>query len=104
MNVGIPNMDRIAGTAHTRAQDGAMLGSQVTFYGVQVEVQKGVMLGPWKLDVGDPKRANRGSILGVQKEVRFRSNLSRWNSPVSREFQRLEFTRFKSLELPVPAT
>ena len=69
-------MDRIAETPHTRAQDGAMLGFQASFYGVQIEVQKGVMLGPWKLDVGDPKRANRGSIWGVQKGVRFRSNLS----------------------------
>ena len=85
----IPNMDRIAEIAHTRAQDGAILGSQANFYGVQIEVQKGVMLGPWKLDVGDPKRANKGGHFGG-------------------EFQRLKLGRFKSLELPclegVPAT
>ena len=28
----VPNMDRIAETVHTRAQDGAMLGSQANFY------------------------------------------------------------------------
>ena len=30
-------MDRIAEIAYTRAQDGAMLGSQVNFYGAQFE-------------------------------------------------------------------
>ena len=39
-------MDRIAKLAHTRVEDGAILRSQVNFYGVQFEVQKGVMLGP----------------------------------------------------------
>ena len=60
-------MDRIAKIAHTRAQDGAILGSQASFYGVQIEVQKGVMLGPWKLDVGDLTRVNKGVDLGGLK-------------------------------------
>ena len=102
--MGIPNIDRIAETAHTRAQDGAILGSQASFYGVQIEVQKGVMLGPWKLDVGDPKRANKGVILGGSSSDLNWVDLSRWNSPVLREFQRLELARFQSLELPVPGT
>ena len=61
-------------------QDGARLGSRANFYRVQVEVQKEVMLGPWKLDVGDLKSANKGSILGstlgVQNGDHFKSNSS----------------------------
>ena len=57
-------MGRIAETAHTRAQEGAMFGSQTSFLGSQIELQKGVILGPYKFDVRDLKSANKGSVLG----------------------------------------
>ena len=69
-------MGRIAETAHTRAQEGAMFGSQTSFFRPQIELQKEVILGPYKFDVGDPKSANKGSVLGVQNGVDFRANLS----------------------------
>ena len=62
----IPNLGRIAETAHTRAQDGAMSGSRSTFLGVQVEVQKEVILGAYKIDVGEVKKANKGPVLGAE--------------------------------------
>ena len=69
-------MSRIAETAHTRAQEGAMFGSHTPFFRSQIELQKGVILGPYKFDVGDLKSANKGSILGVQNGVNFKANLS----------------------------
>ena len=69
-------MGRIAETAHTRAQEGAMFGSQTSFFRSQIEFQKGVILGPYKFDVGELKSANKGSILGLQNGVNFRANLS----------------------------
>ena len=57
-------MDMIAETAHTRAQDGARSGSRQLFLGVQVEVQKEVMLGPYKIDLGEAKSVNKDPILG----------------------------------------
>ena len=57
-------MGRIAETSHTRAQEGAMFGSQTSFFRSQIEFQKGVILGPYKFDVGDLKNANKGSIFG----------------------------------------
>ena len=62
----IPNLGRIAETAHTRAQDGAMFGSRSTFLGAQVELQKEVILGPYKIDVGEAKKANKGPFWGVE--------------------------------------
>ena len=44
-----PNLDRIAETAHTRVQDGAMLGSNTNFYRDQDDFQNDVMLGPYKI-------------------------------------------------------
>ena len=57
-------LNQVAETAHTRAQEGAMFGSQTSFFRSQIELQKGVILGPYKFDVGDLKSANKGSILG----------------------------------------
>ena len=62
----IPNLGRIADTAHTRAQDGAMFGPRSTFLGVRVEVQKDVILGAYKIDVGEVKKANRVPVLGAE--------------------------------------
>ena len=62
-------MDRIAEIVHTRDQDGAISGSRGIFLGFQVEVPEGVVLGPHKIDVGEVKNANKGSVLGVQNEV-----------------------------------
>ena len=62
----IPTLGRIAETAHTRAQDGAMSAPRSTFLGGQVEVQKEVILGAYKIDVGEPKQANKGPVLGVE--------------------------------------
>ena len=64
-------MGRIAETAHTRAQDGAMSGSRSTFLGVQVEVQKEVILGAYKIDVGEAKKANKGPFWGGGKWSHF---------------------------------
>ena len=73
-------MGRIAETAHTRAQEGAMFGSQTSFFGSQIELQKEVILGPYKFDVGDAQSAIKGVVLGVQNGVQngvdFRANLS----------------------------
>ena len=69
-------MDRIAETAPTRAQDGARSGSRQWFLGVQVEIQKEVMLGPYKIDVGEAKSANKDPIWGVDLGVYFGSILS----------------------------
>ena len=73
-------MGRIAETAHTRAQEGAMFGSQTSFFRAQFELQKEVILGPYKFDVGDAQSAIKGSVLGgqngVQNGVDFRANLS----------------------------
>ena len=80
------NMDRSAETAHTRAQDGARSGSRQLFLGVQVDVQKEVMLGPYKSDVGEAKSANKDPILGVDFGTQNESNLSHPNSPMLREF------------------
>ena len=66
-------MGRIAETAHTRAQEGATFGSQTSFFRSQIELPKGVILGPYKFDVGDPKSTKKGSVLGVQNGVDFRS-------------------------------
>ena len=57
-------MGRIAEIAHTRAQEGAMFGSQTSFFRAQIELQKEVILGLYKFDVGDLKSANKGSIFG----------------------------------------
>ena len=62
-------MGRIAEIAHIRRQDGAISGSRSTFLEAQVEVPKGVMLGPYRIDVGEAKKANKGSVLGVQNGV-----------------------------------
>ena len=43
---------------------------------------------------------NKGVILGGSSSDLNWVDLTRWNSPVLREFQRLELARFKSLELP----
>ena len=59
----VPNMGRIAETAHTRAQEGAMFGSQTSFFGSQIGLQKGVILGPYKFDVGDAQSAIKGVVL-----------------------------------------
>ena len=67
----IPNLGRIAETAHTRAQDGAMSGSRSTCLGVQVEVQKEVILGAYKIDVGEAKKANKTFLSGVEKSSHF---------------------------------
>ena len=48
-------MDRIAEIAYTGAQEGAISGSRGTFLGAQVEVPKGGILGPYKIDVGEAK-------------------------------------------------
>ena len=69
----IPNLGRIAETAHTRAQDGAMSGSRSTFLGVQVEVQKEVILGAYKIDAGEAKKAFKGPVLGVENGACFGS-------------------------------
>ena len=58
-------MDRIAEIPFTGAQEGAISGSRGTFLGAQVEVPKGVILGPYTIDVGEVKKANKGSVLGV---------------------------------------
>ena len=58
-------MGRIAEIAHTGAQDGAISGSRSTFLGAQVEVPKGVILGPYKIDAGEAKKAIKRSVLGV---------------------------------------
>ena len=58
-------MERLAETVHTRAQDGAMSGPRSTLLGAQVEVQKEVILGAYKIDVGEAKKAIKGSVLGV---------------------------------------
>ena len=58
-------MGRIAEIAHIRAQDGAISGSRGTFLRVQVEAPKGVILGPYKIDVGEAKKAIKGSVLGT---------------------------------------
>ena len=62
-------MDRIAEIAYTGAQDGAISGSRGTFLGAQVEVQKEVILGAYKIDVGEAKKANKGPVLGVENEA-----------------------------------
>ena len=62
----IPNLGRIAETAHTRAQDGAMSGPRGTFLGAQVEAQKAAILGAYKIDVGEAKKANKKPVLGVE--------------------------------------
>ena len=62
----IPNLGRIAETAHTRAQDGAMSGPRSTFLGAEVEVQKEVILGAYEIYVGEAKKANKGPVLGVE--------------------------------------
>ena len=67
----IPNLGRIAETAHTRAQDGAMFGSRSTFLGAQVELQKEVILGPYKIDIGEAKKANKGPFWGGGKWSHF---------------------------------
>ena len=59
-------MGRIAETAHTRAQEGAMFGSQTSFFRPQIELQKEVILGPYKFDVGDVQSAIKGVVLGVE--------------------------------------
>ena len=58
-------MDRIAEIAYTGAQEGAISGSRGTFLGAQVEVPKGVILGPYKIDVGEAKKAIKGPVLGT---------------------------------------
>ena len=60
-------LNQVAETAHTRAQDGAMSGPRSTFLEVQVEVQKEVLSGASKIDVGEAKKANKGPVLGVRK-------------------------------------
>ena len=76
----IPNIGRIAETSHTRAQEGAMFGSQTSFFRPQIELQKEVILGPYKFDVGDAQSAIKGVVWGVQNGVQngvdFRANLS----------------------------
>ena len=62
-------MGRIAETAHTRAQDGAMFGPRSTFLGVQVELQEEVILRPYENDVGEAKKANKGSVWGAPNGV-----------------------------------
>ena len=77
-------MGRIAETSHTRAQEGAMFGSQTSFFRPQIELQKEVILGPYKFDVGDAQSAikgvvsgvQNGAILGVQNGVDFGADLS----------------------------
>ena len=64
-------MGRIAETAHTRAQEGAMFGSQTSFFRSQIELQKEVILGPYKFDVGDAQSAIKGVVLGVQNGAHF---------------------------------
>ena len=63
-------MGRIAETAHTRAQEGAMFGSRTSFFRSQIELQKWVILGTYKFDVRDLKSANKGSILEVQNGLK----------------------------------
>ena len=58
-------MGRIAEIVHTGAQDGAISGPRSTFLEAQVEVPKGAILGPYKIDVGEAKKAIKGSVLGV---------------------------------------
>ena len=43
------------------------------FLGVQVEVQKEVILGAYKIDVGEVKKANKGPVLGVENGAHFGS-------------------------------
>ena len=73
-------MGRIAETAHTRAQEGAMFGSQTSFFMPQIELQKEVILGPYEFDVRDAQSAIKGVVLGGQNGVDFgvdfRANLS----------------------------
>ena len=64
-------MGRIAETAHTRAQDGAMCGPRSTFLGVQVELQEEVILRPYENDVGEAKKANKGPFWGVENGAIF---------------------------------
>ena len=60
-----PNLGRVAEIVHTRAQDEAIYGSRSTSLGAQVEVPKGVILRPYEIDVGEAKKAIKGSVLGV---------------------------------------
>ena len=83
-------MGRIAETVHTRAQEGAMFGPPTSFFRFQVKFQKGVILGPYKFDVGDLRSANKGSILGGSSADLNLFDLSRGNSTILREFPRLE--------------
>ena len=64
-------MGKIAETAHTRAQEGAMFGSQTSFFRAQLELQKEVILGPYKFDVGDAQSAIKGVVLGGRKRIHF---------------------------------
>ena len=65
-------MGRIAEIAHTRAQEGAMFGSQTSFFRSQIELQNGVVLGPYEFDVGDAQSAIKGVVLGGLKRGPFR--------------------------------
>ena len=62
-------MGRIAEIVHIRRQDGAISGSRSTFLRAQVEVPKGVILGPYKIDVGELKRRLRGPFWMLVLEV-----------------------------------
>ena len=97
-------MARIAETGNIGTQDGARSGSRQLFLGVQVEVQKEVMLGPDKIDIGEAKSANKDPFWGVDVGAHFRSNLSPQNSPNVGDLQRLKSSQVKSQSRGVPAT
>ena len=82
----IPNLGRIAETAHTRAQDGAMFGSRSTFLGAQVELQKEVILGPYKIDVGEAKKANKAFFLGVENGPILEGQKKTISAAISKQF------------------
>ena len=68
-------MDRIAEIAYTGAQEGAISGSRGTFLGAQVEVPKGVILGPYKIYVGEAKKSkHRTRTFGALQHTLFGSS------------------------------